>query len=117
MSDKTSLSTVGTGCGLLLVSMIPSYLLNGYVFSKLWLWFIVPRFGVEPMPVRMAVGVSMLVWFLTTNHSSGTKFKFEDGKIREPTFAEAVAAGLTSLFVYPLLVLLLGWFWHSYMVE
>lgn len=40
-------------------------LLGGYVFMKLWLWFVVPAFSCNPLSLQAAVGIDLMVSFLT----------------------------------------------------
>jgi len=47
-----------------LLAMIISPIINGFVFSKLWLWFIVPIFQIQPLRVVEAIGIILLVNFI-----------------------------------------------------
>ena len=40
-------------------------ILNGFVFSILWGWFVCTTFHVQPLAVPAAVGIVMLAGFLT----------------------------------------------------
>lgn len=46
------------------LAVIASMLLNGYAFSVLWGWFIVPVFGVPALSVMQAVGIATLISML-----------------------------------------------------
>lgn len=46
------------------LAMIISPIINGFVFSKLWFWFIVPIFQIQPLRVVEAIGIIFLVNFL-----------------------------------------------------
>lgn len=56
-----------TGLGkfmVLVVLDIPVLVFAGYVFSQLWLWFVVPL-GVSPIGISHAIGLGVVFTFLT----------------------------------------------------
>jgi hypothetical protein len=79
--------------------MFPLYILKGFVISKLWLWFVVPYFGLEPLSIPLAIGLGMIVSFVSNPR------KENDVKIRD-----------TCLFsiLLSLLTLLSGWIVHLF---
>lgn len=60
----TALAILGSivGVGLL---MVFSAIFNGYALSVLWGWFIVPTFGLPALAVAPAIGVALVVSYLT----------------------------------------------------
>lgn len=51
---------------LLTIGLIAaSSILNGWVLSILWGWFLVPIFGLPPLSIPQAIGVYLVVGFLT----------------------------------------------------
>lgn len=48
-----------------LVLFAPLLAWHGWVFSQLWLWFVVPTFGLPALPVTQAIGIMLLI-FLST---------------------------------------------------
>lgn len=42
-----------------------SSVLNGWAFSILWGWFIVPTFAIPALSVPLAIGISMCVSYVT----------------------------------------------------
>jgi hypothetical protein len=40
-------------------------LLDGFVLTKLWLWFMVPVFGLPELGLAQAIGISLVVSWLT----------------------------------------------------
>jgi hypothetical protein len=46
------------------LAMIISPIINGFVFSKLWFWFIVPTFQMQPLRVVEAIGIIFLINFI-----------------------------------------------------
>ena len=45
----------------IVLTMIISPIIKGFVFSKLWLWFIVPTFQMQPLRVVEAIGIIFLI--------------------------------------------------------
>jgi len=97
-----------TGCLLFLLALpfltVYSYFANGFILSKLWSWFIVTTFGLEPLTIVQAIGVSMVVGFLTS-HRASTNNK---DKTTSDTIAEVLIALLSPWFT-----LLIGWIIYS----
>lgn len=46
-----------------------SSIVNGYVFSILWGWFVVPTFGLAPLSIPAAIGLAMCVSYLTYDYN------------------------------------------------
>ena len=42
-------------------------IINGWVFSTLWSWFISGTFGLPELSIPVAIGIALTVSFLTTN--------------------------------------------------
>ena len=79
------------------------YILNGWVMSVLWGWFVVPYFDAPILSIPVFIGISLLVGMLT--HSS-TYIEAKDetekiGRIVMPIF-------------YPFLVLIIGSIVHLF---
>ena len=56
---------------LMLLFAIPSTIFQGFVLSQLWLWFFVPL-GVPSIGVANAIGITLLVSFLTAKLNMAT---------------------------------------------
>lgn len=41
--------------------------LKGYVLATLWGWFVIPAFGVPPIPVAIACGLALVVSLFTSS--------------------------------------------------
>lgn len=80
--------------------------LNGWVLSMLWVWFIVP-FGVFPLSIAHAVGLSLVIRFLTFH--ANIKDMIEGQLDDDDTKAKKLAGALGMTFIFPLLVLFMGW--------
>jgi hypothetical protein len=49
------------GFGLIAGLVTILALWRGFVATKLWLWFVVPHFGLAPLPLHIAIGLSALI--------------------------------------------------------
>ena len=94
------------GCVLLLISLPFSALWSGYVLSVLWGWFIVPTFEARPLAVLPAIGLALVVGYLTKQEQQTEDTRDKDDKI---------ISALVHMFLSPLIALLFGWILHSFM--
>lgn len=78
------------------VLLAASAIWRGFVLSLLWAWFIVPLFGLPALSIPYAIGLSIVVGFLS--HQAG---KVDD----DQNWGSAV----TVAALYPALALLAGW--------
>ena len=99
---------------LWLVFLIPSYLYSGFVFSRLWAWFIVPIFSLPQLTVMQAVGVNVVVAFLTATYPKN-EFKLKDGQLVEVSGLDAVIKQIGWAFLYQSLIWGIGYGWHRWM--
>lgn len=74
-------------------------LLNGWALQLLWGWFIVPVFALAPLSIGAAIGLSMVVSYLTYQYSLSSDAK---------TQAELLGATV-ALFVRPVFAVAFGW--------
>ena len=102
-SDK---SEAMIGSLILVISLPFGAVWSGYVLSILWGWFIVPTFEAPTLTVVPAIGLAMVVGYLT---------KQETAAKDERDAAERIAGALSSMFVYPLFALIFGWVLHFFM--
>ena len=91
---ETIITLIGL-VGITFITIIPIYILNGFVITKLWVWFIVPFFGLQQISMAPAIGVALLVSLLTRQYVPNN-----ENKRLEP---------LVLAFLYPLITLLFGW--------
>jgi len=85
-----------------ILAMIPIVMVwMGYVASHLWLWFVVPVFGLPPLSIATAAGLGLVVQVLRPSH--GPK---DDGR----TWGERITLAAT----WPGMMLLSGWFLKTY---
>jgi putative flippase GtrA len=84
-----------------LIAMIVTPIWRGYALSKLWLWFIVSAFGAAPLGIAQAIGLSLIVSFLTHQTDS-----YED---KEKSLNEKMTRAVLLAFMTPAMALLIGW--------
>ena len=87
---------------------IAATILNGLVFMKLWAWFIIPTFGFSPLTLVPALGLGMVVGFLTHQYVPANQ---NDGRTKDERLYGAIAY----LLVYPLMTLGVGYIIHLFM--
>lgn len=87
--------------------LVLSSLLRGYALSILWGWFVVPVFGLPRLSVLQAIGIAMVVGFLT--HQTD-EYKDNDKSTKERMIEAVILAILTPLFA-----LFFGYIVHSFM--
>ncbi len=105
----TALAVFGgiVGIGLLLVL---SSIFNGYALSVLWGWFIVPTFGAPALGIVPAIGIAMVVSYLTHQKNESKKEDEDDDGIGVKIFKLAIP-----VLGKPALALLFGWIVHLFM--
>ncbi|MDP3726358.1 MAG: hypothetical protein Q8R36_04140 [bacterium] len=80
---------------------------NGFVLSVLWGWFIVPTLGLPALSVVQAIGIAMVVSYLTY-HYIDTQKGTEDKR-------EKIAMAIGMVILRPLFALFFGWIIHLFM--
>lgn len=78
---------------------IPSHFLKAFVLMKLWAWFAVPIFGIAPIGMALAFGLSVLVGLLT--------YQFT-GSPTENEYDHYMTGAIAYAYVVPLVALLIG---------
>ena len=68
---------------------------RGYVLSVLWAWFIVPTFGAPELSIPFAIGLALVVGFLTASNAKGKEFDWLNA--------------IGQLVFGPAMALLMGW--------
>jgi predicted phage tail protein len=91
----------------LLIILIAGSMWNGYVFSVMWGWFVVPAFHLPQVSVAVAIGISMIVGMLT-HHLS------QDQEKKKSDTTDAMISSFSWSFLYPLLMLAAGYVAHLF---
>lgn len=89
-----------------LLLMFYSAILSGYALSVLWAWFIVATFSAPQISVPAAVGLALVVSYLT--------HQISDRK-SERTFTEQLVHGFSWATFKPLFALAVGWVVKGFM--
>lgn len=85
---------------------------NGYVLSKLWAWFVVPAFGVPALPTLRAIGVMMVLNFLSLHlHAEIIKAQPKSAKPRA-ALKDWVNEYLVAILLVCPLILGISYLWH-----
>lgn len=84
-----------------LVVLVIAAILNGWALATLWLWFVVPLFGLPALTVPYAVGLGLIVNFLTYQDTNNKKEGQE--------VFDAVITAIAVLVSRPLFAVLFGW--------
>lgn len=85
---------------------VASAILNGYALSILWGWFIVPKFEAPSLRIPEAIGISMVVAYLTHQNQKDSD--------ETKSFGEKFTYAVCESIAKPAFALLIGWiitFW------
>ena len=82
------------------LAMIVGPIIKGFVFSKLWLWFLVPTFQIQPLRVVEAIGIMLLFGFISVKINR---------KVKEDDFWEVYTFYVVSTIIISSFALLSGW--------
>lgn len=76
-----------------------SYILRGWALSILWGWFIVETFKLPSINIPKAIGLSLIIGFLT--------YQISENDDKEP--GEAIPRLIAVGISYPLIAVFTGW--------
>lgn len=81
------------------LSLAVAYLLGGYVFMKLWQWFVVSAFAVQPITLIQSIGLTFVLVFL--------RYKYEK-KEKETTW-DSIIERFKGTITFYIMALILGY--------
>ena len=87
---------------------IPSIIWRGYVLTVLWGWFIAGLFGLPALGVAQAIGLCLVVSYLTVDFSSAVRDQYVSKLPDDKSFECAVAQVVTG-YLYSTLALGVGY--------
>ena len=90
-----------------IVWMVVAAILNGWALSVLWGWFFVPTLRLPELGIVQAIGIAMVVGYLTYQHID-TQPKSGDGT------SKLIETGVNSV-IRPVFAVAFGWVVHSFM--
>lgn len=102
----TALAVFGGFVGVVIL-MVFSAICNGYALSILWGWFVVPVFGLPQLTVVSAIGIAMIVSYLTR--------EIDGEKNKDKGFGAKMLEGTIVAVLKPSFALLFGYIVHSFM--
>ena len=88
---------------VMIISIVGSAILNGWVLSTMWQWFIVPLFHAPVLTIPYAIGISLMIGMFSKSSSTSSDNKGEG------TDWSKVISALLAIFLSPLFVLFMGW--------
>jgi hypothetical protein len=91
--------------------LIPLWLLNAFVLSQLWGWFLAPL-GVPPITLVQSLGLGLIISFCWAS-TKGPMSEIKPEYTNPPTTSTQVAF-IVSCYTRPLVVWFVGWILHSY---
>lgn len=95
------------GIMLFLIVLVGSTIANGYVFSQLWSWFVVPTFALPVLSIPVAIGIAGIVRYLT--------HQINDLEEKKRTPSEQLFRSLSMTIFYPLFTYWFGAIVHHFM--
>lgn len=95
--EKHSLSDRVGAIVVMLLAIVPLMLLEGYVLSRLWLWFIVPVFSLPVLSVGQAVGIMVVVSMLKTQLTNKSN---EEGSLTSKMLVQLLTSAFMRLAVW-----------------
>ena len=92
------------GLAIFSVSLVGGTFLNGWVLNVLWQWFIVETFGLPAISLGQAIGLGMIVNFLT--------YQYQYQSLKAPennNFSTVLTLALFLGLFRPLFVVAIAW--------
>ena len=101
MKEDSLLTWAGCIVGALVIPFIVvSAIMNGLALSILWDWFVVPLFDVVRLSIPQAIGLAMIVSFLTYRSGATEKVQGKNW---------ALLSAMLIAFLHPVLVVAIAW--------
>ena len=74
---------------------------SGYVLSVMWDWFIVSHFGLKAIPIPIAIGLGLIISFMTKQDT--------DKESNDKSLTDVLIKGFVMALFKPTIFLFLGW--------
>jgi len=95
----------------LLIYMILASIVGGFVFVKLWDWFIVTTFAVKSLTIGQAIGLAFFIGYIKTDLNKDKKIESSDS-VDKNALITKIFLTIGEVFSYYALILLFGWILH-----
>lgn len=102
----TGLAVLGAIVGIPVLIALGS-IFNGYALKVLWGWFIVPIFHLPQLSIPSAIGIALVVGYLTKQTN--------DCEEKERSGGEKFSRAVLEAILRPSLALLVGWIVQKFM--
>ena len=93
----------------IVLAMIISSIINGFVIMKLWAWFVVPTFEANPLRLVEAIGIMYLIKFIKMKRDKTNNENFWEN------FWEEFIANVVFVLLMAGFFLLSGWIVQMFM--
>ena len=90
------------------VTSFVAWIWSGWVLTKLWHWFVVPFFEAHELRIPVAIGLAIIVGYLTKEVSPSSKPKVEKST------SEHLIEFATIAILKPLVAFVVGWIVHLF---
>ena len=87
--------------------------IRGVVIAFAWTWFVSPLFGIRPINLSEAVGLSIFVSILWPQPPSQKSEKSKEFAKKHPVL-DACMEIIAKIFLAPAILLAFAWAWHTY---
>ena len=91
-SEKLAWSLVGLFAGLPI-----TWVVRGYVLSKIWLWFVASQFGLPSLNIPQAIGGSMLISLITYQYAKPVEDDLPGAPLIRSLLLSLLVLGLAAL--------------------
>ena len=85
------------------VLLAASAVWRGYVLAILWAWFAVPTFGLPPLSIPFAIGLTLVARMVVGSSQTGREAE------KPMTPREKLWNSFSVIVIVPALILLIGW--------
>lgn len=90
------------------VALVLGAIIGGFVLTKLWVWFMIPIFDLNPLSIVEAIGLTFIVGYMTKNPA-------ETSKTLEGPFLEELLKAFLQTLVMAGGFLFIGWIIQLFM--
>ena len=90
-----------------IMALILTPIIYGFVFCKLWIWFVVPTFGLQSLTLIQAIGLSFIISFFLGKNDLFKEQNNKNNTRQDNT--EAISKLLFLPLIYGGLVLFFGY--------
>lgn len=95
---------------LCVIAIIIEFILNGFVLCILWSWFIIPVFHLPKLFLVQAIGIGLVIDYLTKQHNFKKENEFDEIHMDENKIRSVIFS-----LMKPIIVLIMGWIIHIFL--